>query len=238
MHTQTNDVRTILHTTAMVKMPTVVPSFLQPGVGKMLSWLWARSVPRALDISQVYWPASSATTFWTTSSWLPGVKWCRSVRLRGWSPLSQVIRGGGLPVALHCRATVSPTDTTRSSKGTAKDGVSASQRRCYSYYVSLNCYKSALFSGQRKIKHINEMPYDLFYQSGKIFRSPSNTMSHCHAGRRFHKENELTSSHRNLHCPQLSNDGPVSLFFTKTMSILPHSEGISYLEYFTPKSFF
>lgn len=82
------------------------------------------------------------------------------------------------------------------------------------------------------------MPYDLFYQSGKIFRSPSNTMSHCHAGRRFHKENELTSSHRNLHCPQLSNDGPVSLFFTKTMSILPHSEGISYLEYFTPKSFF
>lgn len=34
---------------------------------------------------------------------------------QGAVPLSQVMRGGGGAAALHCRATVSPTDTTRSS---------------------------------------------------------------------------------------------------------------------------
>lgn len=125
MHTQTREVNTMLHTTAMVMIPTVVPSFRQPFVGSTLTRLCARSVPTVFDISQVYFPSSSIPTFQTMSSWSPGVKWCLSVTIRGWSPFSQVMRGGGLPVALHCKTTVSPTDTTRSFSGWTRLGVSA-----------------------------------------------------------------------------------------------------------------
>lgn len=128
MQTQTREVSTMLQTTAMVMMPTVVRSLRQPSACRMLTWLCARSVPSVLDISHVYFPASSSTTFLTISSWLPEVKWCLSVTTRGWSPFSQVMRGGGLPVALHWRATVSPTDTTWSSSGWTKDGVSAGRQ--------------------------------------------------------------------------------------------------------------
>lgn len=63
-----------------------------------------------------------------TSSWFPGVKWCLSEGRSGWSLRSQVMRGGGLPRALHCSATVSPTTTLRSSRSWARCGVSAEHR--------------------------------------------------------------------------------------------------------------
>lgn len=83
-----------------------------------------RSVPRVLDIMQVYFPASSSPASTMIRSWLAAAKKCRSVTSSGPSSLVQLRRGAGLPPAMHCSTAVSPRATVLSSRGLMNDGVS------------------------------------------------------------------------------------------------------------------
>lgn len=135
MTTHTSDVPTTQQTTAMITTPTVAhPSSSsdetviwgesQVGVGITLRRTWPRSVPRVLDISHVYFPASLTSESTMISSWLPAAKKCLSVTTKGLSSLVQFSLGGGLPPAMHCRTAVSPLVTVRSNRGRKNDGVS------------------------------------------------------------------------------------------------------------------
>lgn len=139
MTTHTKEVPTTQQTTAMITMPTVAhPSSSndgamfwgesQVGVGITLRRMLPRSVPSVLDISQVYFPASSTSVSTIISNWLLAAKKCLSVTTRGLSSLVQFSRGGGLPPAMHCKTAVSPFVTVRSSKGRKNDGVSEKER--------------------------------------------------------------------------------------------------------------
>lgn len=135
MTTHTSDVPTTQQTTAMITTPTVAhPSSSndeaviwgesQVGVGITLRRTWPLSVPRVLDISHVYFPASLTSESTMISSWLPAAKKCLSVTTKGLSSLVQFNLGGGLPPAMHCRTAVSPLVTVRSNRGRKNDGVS------------------------------------------------------------------------------------------------------------------
>lgn len=144
MTTHTSDVPTTQQTTAMITTPTVAhPSSSndeaviwgesQVGVGITLRRTWPLSVPRVLDISHVYFPASLTSESTMISSWLPAAKKCLSVTTKGLSSLVQFNLGGGLPPAMHCRTAVSPLVTVRSNSGRKNDGVS--EMTSYVFYL-------------------------------------------------------------------------------------------------------
>lgn len=135
MTTHTREVPTTQHTTAMITTPTVAhPSSSndgaefggesQVGVGMTFRRMLPLSVPRVLDISQVYFPASSKSASTMISNWFPAAKKCLSVTTKVLSSLVQLSRGGGLPPAMHCKTAVSPLVTVRSNNGRKNEGVS------------------------------------------------------------------------------------------------------------------
>lgn len=141
MTTHTRDVPTTQHTTAMMTMPAVAhPSSFDPfplpvsappitpesqlGFGRTLKRICPLSVPSALDISQVYFPASASAASTIMRSWLAAAKKWRSVTTSGLSSLVQFSRGGGLPPAMHWRTAVSPFATVQSKRDRKKRGVS------------------------------------------------------------------------------------------------------------------
>ena len=86
-------------------------------------------IPRVLDISHVYVPASSHVVSTMMSSWLSAVKKWRGVSCRGWASFSHCSLGRGLPEAMHSSTDVSPTRVVFSSSiGRMKSGVSVRRR--------------------------------------------------------------------------------------------------------------
>lgn len=135
MTTQTREVPTTQQTTAIITIPTVAhPSSSNDGValageshvglGMTERWILPLSVPRILDISQVYFPASAKSVSTKIRSWFPAAKKCLSVTTNGQSSFVQFTFGVGFPPAIHCRTVVSPFDTVRSTSGRRNDGVS------------------------------------------------------------------------------------------------------------------